>query len=202
MKNVFYFIIVCCVSIFSCTEDDPVTPSVVTSVIVRELPADPYTGIDPVTMRPTGDKGVFTFYRLSDSSLVANSDSATTKWDIGFKGSTIITNGGSSGPGQGGALVIDGIFSELAEIPASSNFIVDNNPNFGVDRSWYKYDPSAMVFTPVPGKIILIRTADGKYAKLEVLSYYKGAPANPTVRDESRYYTFRYVYQPDGSRKF
>ncbi len=201
MKNSIYVLAFLAFGIFSCQDDD-VTPQSVTSVTIKDLPGDPYTGIDPVTMRPTGDKGVFTFFRLSDSSIVSNSDSASTKWDIGIKGSTIIINGGTSGPGQGGAIVYDGIFSDLNSIPDSLSFLVDNNPVFAVDRSWYKYDPAAMVFTPVPGKIILIRTADGKFAKMEILSYYKGAPSNPTVRDESRYYTFRYIYQPDGSRKF
>jgi hypothetical protein len=37
---------------------------------------------------------------------------------------------------------------------------------------------------------------------MEVISYYKGAPAQPVSTDESGYYTFRYVYQPDGSRGF
>ena len=39
---------------------------------------------------------------------------------------------------------------------------------------------------------------DGKFAKVEILSYYLGAPENPDAfADQSRYYTFNYVYQPN-----
>ncbi|MAK01773.1 MAG: hypothetical protein CMC17_04480, partial [Flavobacteriaceae bacterium] len=42
------------------------------------------------------------------------------------------------------------------------------------------------------------RTRDGKFAKVEILSYYLGAPENPDAfADQSRYYTFNYVYQPN-----
>jgi hypothetical protein len=58
------------------------------------------------------------------------------------------------------------------------------------------------VITATAGKVIVLKTADGKYAKMEILSYYKDAPApvNP-LRDIARYYTFQYVYQPDGSTR-
>lgn len=202
MKIQYLFFSLFIIGLISCDEDEPVIVDTISSVTISDLAADPYTGIDPVTMRPTGDKGVFTFFRFSDSSIVSNTDSATSKWDIGFKGSTIITNGGSSGPGQGGGFILNGVFSEIKEVPQDSVIKTDNNPNYAIDKSWYKYDAAAMVFNPAPGKVMIIRTADGKFVKLEVLSYYKGAPASPTVRDESRYYKFRYVYQSNGTKKF
>lgn len=146
---------------------------------------------------------IFTFFRLADSSIVPNTDSATTKWDIGFRGSTIIINGGSSGPGQGGAFIFSGLFSDLKEVPADSTFRVDQSlSNTAIGKGWYDYNGAAMVFTPKPGKVLVIRTADNKFAKLEILSYYKNAPANPTLNDPARYFTFRYVYQADGTKKF
>ena len=49
--------------------------------------------------------------------------------------------------------------------------------------------------------VLVIRTADGTYAKVRILSYYKGAPETPDVAtDEARYYTFEFRHQPDGSR--
>jgi len=45
---------------------------------------------------------------------------------------------------------------------------------------------------------LVIRTHDDKYAKVEILSYYKDAPAEPDgFVDESRFYTFNYVYNPN-----
>jgi hypothetical protein len=56
------------------------------------------------------------------------------------------------------------------------------------------------VITPIAGRTIVVRTADGKFAKVEILNYYKNAPASPTMTDASRYYTFRFKFQPDGSK--
>ena len=39
-------------------------------------------------------------------------------------------------------------------------------------------------------------------AKVQILSYYKDSPANPSSTDIPRLYKFKYVYQPDGSRNF
>jgi hypothetical protein len=57
--------------------------------------------------------------------------------------------------------------------------------------SWYRYGFFSHVLTPKP-HVWAVRTADGRYAKLEMLGYYcPGAqPGCPT---------FRYVYQGDGS---
>ena len=58
--------------------------------------------------------------------------------------------------------------------------------------------PPTFLITPTAGRILVFKTADGKFAKVEILSYYEGAPENPDAFvDQSRYYTFNYVYQPN-----
>ena len=58
--------------------------------------------------------------------------------------------------------------------------------------------PPTFLITPTPGKILVFRTADGKYAKVEILSYYKDSPPTPDYRfSQGRYYTFNYIYQPN-----
>ena len=54
----------------------------------------------------------------------------------------------------------------------------------------YNYDMSIHVITPLPGKVIVIRTHDGKYAKMVIKSYYKDSD----MEKEPRYYTFDYIY--------
>lgn len=154
--------------------------------------------------------GHYTFFSLKDSSIVALSDSATTKWDIGFKNTSIIVNGGTSGPGNGGAFMYTGLFTDVTTVP-DSTFKQDNGSSFAIS-SWYSYTGAATVpnhaILPLAGKVIIIRTADNKYAKLEISSYYKGNPntasaefADLATRPKSRFFTFRYVYQPNGSKK-
>ena len=54
----------------------------------------------------------------------------------------------------------------------------------------------------------MIRTATGKYAKIEILNYYKGGVTLPATASDAdkltkqRYYTFRYAYQPNGTKIF
>jgi hypothetical protein len=58
------------------------------------------------------------------------------------------------------------------------------------------------VITTIPGRLIIVRTATGKYAKVEITSYYKDSPATPDVNSVPRYYNFRFGYQADGSKTF
>lgn len=144
----------------------------------------------------------YTFYSFATNAQVATADSNTTKWDVGFKGTTIIINGGNSGPGQGGALVQSGLFADIVTAPATG-YAVDAASGkaitTGSDMGWYHYDGATNIVTPIAGKVILVRTATGKYAKMEIVSYYQNAPATPTATSVSRYYSFRFLYQPDGT---
>ena len=141
-----------------------------------------------------------------------NADSNSTKWDIGMRGTTIITNNGTSGPGKGGAFVYVGTFDDLTSVPVDSTFKVDATPSFAItaasNRGWYLYTPQTNLVTPLPGRVLVIRTASGKYAKVEILNYYKGG-TTPAATDpdalkifSQRYYTFKYTYQGDGTTTF
>lgn len=191
----------------ACKNDDD-TPTVVPvqAQTVSNLPADPTTGVNPTTGQPLGTTGKYTLYNLRDNKTVANTDSASNKWDIGFRGTSIIINGGAIRSGQGGAYVYTGTFEELTTVPTSATFAQDQSASVlaipAVSASgWYNYNSSTNIVTPIPGRVLVIRTGDGKYAKVEILSYYENAPAAPTATSRSRFYTFRYAYQPDGSTK-
>lgn len=155
----------------------------------------------------------FTFYSLSEGEIVADEDSASTNWDLGFSSTTVLTNSGSSGPGQGGAVILDIPFEEVDMAP-SEGYNVDSDSQLaiptGSGNGWYKYtgdnEPKRAIL-PLPEKTIVVRTANANYAKVEILSYYEGNPdtstdefANTETRPDGRYYTFRYVIQSDGSR--
>ncbi len=179
---------------------------------VQNLISDTIIGLAP-SGQPYGS-GKFTFYSIANNALVANSDSATTKWDIGFRGTTIITNAGTSGPGAGGAFIQVGLFDGVTAVSNDSTFKTDNNtiPSYaittGSNKGWYVYDGANNLITPIPGRVLIIRTALGKYAKLEINNYYRGgvtpaASASDAIKlNEQRYFTFRYTYQANGSKNF
>jgi hypothetical protein len=163
-----------------------------------------------VNADPSATGNHYAFFSLERNEAVAASDSATNKWDIAFRSTTIITNSGTSGPGAGGAFVQTGVvFDDYAKVATDSAFRVDNiaaTPAFaiptGSGNGWYNYNTTTNVITPIPGRLIIVRTATGKYAKLEITSYYKDAPATPDATSTARYYHFRFGYQADGSKNF
>ena len=179
-------------------------------VTVKNLPADTIVSISPQG-QPLG-AGKYTFFSLGTNSIVANTDSATSNWDLAFAGTTVRINAGTSGPGNGGAFVYTGTFDALTTIPTDSTFRIDQAPNYAIVRgsgkSWYTYDGPTNLLSTIPGRVLVIRTASGKYAKVEILNYYKGNTTPLTTASESikiydsRYYSFRYTYQADGTTTF
>ena len=199
----------------ACDDNNPIPPVGLQAVTVQNLIADTIIGISP-GVPPAGGipygAGKFTFYSLETNSIIPSTDSASNRWDLGFRGTAIITNSGSSGPGQGGAFVWTGLFADLKSIPADSTFRVDAAPNYaipvGSGRAWYTYSQAEQLVRPIPGKILVIRTSSGKFAKVEILNYYKGGVTPAVTEPDSvkyklqRHYTFRYTFQPNGSRDF
>lgn len=193
---------------FACntTDPEPTPARPLTATMVKNLPADPTTGVNPQTGQPLGTTGKFTLFSFADNKAVANTDSATAKWDVGFRGTTIVVNGGAIRSGKGGVYIHTGTFEELTTVPTSATFAQDQSSTAlaiatGSGGGWYNYNPATNVISPIPGRVLVMRTADGKFAKVEILNYYENAPTAPDQTSKQRYYTFRYVYQPNGSTK-
>ncbi|MEL7170114.1 MAG: HmuY family protein, partial [Bacteroidota bacterium] len=198
--------------------------------VATDVEADPTTGRDPNSGRPISND-LFTLFDLDAGQIVLSSsqtdaatraaDSASTAWDIGFKGTTLIFNGGASGPGQGSAQLLTQTFDAVTEAPATGYATDGSNtcpavetpggtfpgaPNAictGSDNGWYNYNAQQNLIAPLAGRTIVLTTGDGNYAKVRILSYYQGNPTTPDPNtDASRYYAFEYIVQPDGSRDF
>ena len=200
------------IALVACSKDEEIIVVPVSAITVNNLAADTVTGLG-VDGRPKS-AGTTTYYSLVDNKEIASADAASTKWDIAFSSTKILVNSGTSGPGIGGAFVYVGLFDALKTIPADSNFATDNANAasfaipLGSGKAWYTYDGMTTLVSPIAGRVLVIRTATGKFAKIEIISYYKGGvtlPASASVNDKlfkQRYYTFRYAYQPNGSKTF
>lgn len=202
MKNTFNFAFFLLLSLllFSCgTEEKPEPVVPLEAILVRDLAA-PNDVIDRATGQVTQARP-FVFFSLETQSVVAESQ----EWDIAFKGTTIRVNSSKNVS----AAVANGIFDELKQVPASTQFASDSGNTFaiptGSGTGWYNYNSATFTVTPIPGRILLFRTAKGNYVKMEILSYYKGNPPvaeiNP-MTTPSAHYTFRYVLQPNGTLIF
>jgi hypothetical protein len=175
---------------------------------VIQLEASQVTDLNSVSTKN------YTLFSFNDNAIIQNSDSSSTKWDIGFRGTTIILNGGTSGPGQAQGQIVTGVFDELTEAP-ETGYLSDTANEKAIlgSNGWYNYTGTTLVpnhaILPIAGKILALKTANGKYAKVEIISYYQGNPdittpsfADLATRPASRYFTFRFIYQPDGTRNF
>jgi hypothetical protein len=200
MKTIKLFILsLVLITFHNCDDDDPVLLDTV-SITVEDLHAPQEGGQgQPIS-------GLFAKFDF-ESGLQTESDS---EWDVAFRGTTIIVNGGTSlgsadepeRTGDAGVYIFDGTMTEMTAVETSL-IIQDSADGYaiisGSGNGWYTYAGApTYLISPTPGKILVFRTRDGKYAKMEILSYYLGAPENPDAfSDPSRYYTFNYVYQPN-----
>ncbi len=225
----FYLIVLGLVLLLGACDssDNEPEPVALDTQLAEDIPADPTTGRDPSTGRPIANN-LFTLYDLDTNEIVLSSsvtdqaqrrsDSTGTVWDIGFQGTTVIFNGGTSGPGQASAQILTEPYDEVVEAPPSG-YIADGDntecPSIetpagprpgstlalctGSGNGWYNYISSDQggIITPIPGRTIVLKTATGNYASLRFLSYYQGNPSAPDASHASRYYTFEYIFQPD-----
>ena len=200
MKTIKLFALsIILISFYNCKDEEPSLLDI-QSVSVEDLhaPQDGGQG-QPIS-------GAFTRFDF-ETGLQTESD---TEWDIAFRGTSIIVNGGTSlgtndepeRTGDAGVYIYNGTMAEMVAINTSL-ITQDSSEGYaiasGSGNGWYTYTgPPTYLISPTPGKILVFRTRDGKYAKMEILSYYLGAPENPDAfSDPSRYYTFNYVYQPN-----
>jgi hypothetical protein len=188
----------------SCSSDEDkneVVPVVTTKV---SNIAAPQTGGQG---QPAG--GAFAKFSFSQNKLVTDNS-----WDIAFRGTTIIVNGGAKigiadepeRTGSGAVSIVSGTFASVTAFPAASTFAQDASTVYsiptGSGKGWYSYNAETHIISPIAGKVFVVKTHYGKYAKFEILSYYKDAPASPTQTSESPYYTFNFAYQANSTTTF
>ena len=139
----------------------------------------------PLTV-DASESGKWVAVSLRRGTVVEVEDLTTsTAWDVAFSRTKVRTNGGTSGPGEAGAL--DTTKATLAGTTAAptEGYTVDalapipGPPGSGEESSnavlgtWYDYNPTTHAVTPKDTTYAL-RTADGSYAKLKVTSWSSG----------------------------
>ena len=135
------------------------------------------------------------FFDFSRGSVVSRP--GPTDWDLAFRRFRIIANGGPGFAGSGGILDLGpAAFDTVHVVPARgyvANTTRGDSSNAAIGH-WYRYGFTSHLLEPA-GNVYAVKTADGRYAKVEILSYYC-----PGARPGCL--TFRYVYQGSGDRDF
>ena len=182
--------------LISCEEEERVLESIETMVV---------TNLNAKTSSQPGQPqtGQFVKFSFSKQSVVEGDD-----WDVAFRATTILVNGGFSGAsdepnrsGIGAGYVEVGNYGSIKSVDETL-LKQDNETSkaipVGSGKGWYIYDGQSHVITPIAGRTLVFKTHNGRYAKIEILSYYKDSPEVPNAyTSEPQYYTFIYTYQPN-----
>ena len=154
--------------------------------------------------------GKFERFSFSEGDTVIHDN-----WDVAFSGSTIIVNGGESSnqnqperTGTAAVYIATGTFSDIRTVDlskleqdnTSGPAIIDDLGISG--KGWASYDMSSHILSPIPGRILVFRTYDNKYAKMEIIYFYDSLNPDTGSGDIGGFYTFNYVYQSDGTTNF
>lgn len=206
MNYTNFFFLLIFLLLYSCEKSvtqDIIEENVVTFI---ELNASEYT----VDIDDSLTTGKFEKFSFSEGDTVSHNN-----WDVAFSGSTIIVNGGESSnqnqperTGEAAVYITNGALSDIRTVDlsrleqdgTSGPAITDDLGISG--QGWASYNMSSHILSPIPGRILVFRTYDNKYAKMEIIYYYDSPDPQPSEGDYGGFYTFNYVYQPDGTISF
>jgi HmuY protein len=135
------------------------------------------------------DSSPWVYVKLATGEAVAVTDIealASKAWDLAFKRSTVRTNSGDSGPGEGGAIRIalpwdDVDASTLGNkaLPTESWFDADCMLELDASQNlvttfsgWSAYDEANHVLSAAPDVVFVTADANGLLYKVSVLDYY------------------------------
>ncbi|MBL0145479.1 MAG: HmuY family protein [Chitinophagaceae bacterium] len=143
----------------------------------------------------------YTFFSFKNDAIVANTDSATTKWDFGLRFTTFILNSHAYGPGNAAAILQNTIYSSVTTAPDAGYAYDTSSAQKAIkDGSWYNYNPTTRTFSPKAGQTFIFKTADNFYVKMELLAVDYETFTGPVP--QRLIYRFRYTYQSNGSKIF
>lgn len=118
------------------------------------------------------------------------------EWDLAFRRHHILANGGPGFAGKGGILDLGAQPFDCVYAVPEAGYMPNRGGRDTLNPAiarWYDYGFFTHLLTP-RRHVYAVRTADGRYAKLEILGYYcPGAVAGCL--------TFRYAYQGDGTTR-
>jgi len=215
-----------CATFFGCSKDAEDPTSLLqdgSSTVISDLAGDTEASMSANTPGKV-QRDFYTFlFRFSDQKQIwirTVTDSAqwlkTKNWDIAFTGpynSEVYVNDKNYqyNPGYGGSaeskvVMLPQSYDSVTDAPTDAQFNASDITKIGWAVSdgtsgWFYYSLNTHIMQAVPNRCYAIHLPNGKYAKLQLISVYKGNP--PAVTDlnwPAPYLTFRYYVQQDGSR--
>ena len=183
-------------------DTDEATPPVAvdTEAIVEEP-----VGLETLTFTiDATNREAWAYFSFATGDVVEVEDAENSDaWDIGFQRTQVKLNGGISGPGMGSVVMLTETTFEAVTAAPADGYREDTEDTLAIvpqsEKGWYIYTgPPTHWILPLEDRVFVIKAADGTFAKVQFVGYYK----DNENKQDSGFVTFEYVHQPDGSRNF
>ena len=164
-------------------------------------PAVPPNLMSPrVVMINASSENDWVYFDFSRGGVVKIQDQTSLEWDLAFRRSKVISNGGATNKFGKAGLVDLGNSTEFNQIPEAplNNYTQDSATRTETENpillKWYRYNYLTHKLTP-KSNTYAVKTADEKFAKIKFLNFY-------CANKETGCIQMQYVYQASGSNKF
>ncbi len=141
----------------------------------------------------------YVYFNLRSGKVVKIHDPSSLEWDLAFRRSKVITNGGASSKlGKAGLIDLGTLeFDKVTEVP-KSNYVLDVNTRTDTENPAilkpYNYNYLTHKLK-AKKNVYAARTADSKFAKFQFLDFYCDNKEVGCIK-------IRFVYQKNGSNSF
>ena len=179
--------------IFSC--DDSSDLMSIEAMMVTNLYTPEFIGNGP-----NQQSANFIKFSFKDQTTTEGDD-----WDIAFRGTEILVNGGFPGTnneptrtGLAAGYITIGNYGGIKSV--NENLLHQDSQTQkaipSTNGGWYEIDNNVII--PYSDKTLVFKTHNSRYAKVKIVSFYKDAPENiSSFSSKPEYYTFSYTYQPN-----
>ena len=183
-------------------ETDEATPSV---GMDTEVTVEEPVGLETLTFTiDATNREAWAYFSFATGDVVEVEDAENSEaWDIGFQRTQVKLNGGISGPGMGSAVMLTETTFEAVTAAPADGYREDTEDTLAIvaqsEKGWYIYTgPPTHWILPLEGRVFVVKAADGTFAKVQFVGYYK----DNENKQDSGFVTFEYVHQSDGSANF
>lgn len=183
-------------------ETTETTPTVTTETEVAD---EESVGLEAFTFTiDATNREAWTYFSFATGDVIEVEDAENSDaWDIGFQRTQVKLNGGISGPGMGSAVMLTETTFEAVTAAPADGYREDTEDTLAIvaqsEKGWYIYTgPPTHWILPLEDRVFVIKAADGTFAKVQFVGYYK----DNENKQDSGFVTFEYVHQPDGSANF
>ena len=139
------------------------------------------------------------YFDFSRGDVVDIHDKTSLEWDLAFRRSKVISNGGATNKfGRAGLIDLGSLnFEQVTEVPRD-NYIQDMATRTETENpillKWYRYNYLTHKLSAKPNTYA-VKTANSKYVKVKFLGFY-------CTNKETGCIKMQYVYQDNGSNLF